>query len=64
VYTHQHKSDAPYIFKIAINMIENQYNGKVRYVRLDGETSLGNTFEILVTEKGIKLERIALDTPT
>ena len=29
VYTHQHKSDAPYIFKKAINIIENQYGGKV-----------------------------------
>ena len=26
--------------------------------------SLGNAFETLVIEKGIKLERIALDTPT
>ena len=63
VYTHRHKSDAPHIFKKAINTIENQYNGKVRYVRLDGETSLGNTFEILVTDKGIKPERTAPDTP-
>jgi hypothetical protein len=44
-------------------LIENQYNGKVWYIRLDGETSLGNAFESLVTEKGIKAERIALDTP-
>ena len=45
-------------------MIENQFNGKVRYVRLDGETSLGDAFEALVIKKGIKAERIALDTPT
>ena len=63
VYTHRHKSDAPHIFKKAINTIENQYGGKVRYVRLDGETSLRNAFEMLVTDKGLKVERIALDTP-
>jgi hypothetical protein len=64
VYTHQRKSDAPYLFKKAINTIENQYGGKVRYIRLDSETSLGNTFETLATEKGIKAERTAPDTPT
>ena len=63
VYTHQKKLDALQFFKKAINAIENLYNGKVRYIRLDGETSLGNAFEALVTEKGIKPERTALDTP-
>ena len=43
--------------------IENHFNGKVRFVRLDGETALGETFENFVSEKGIKLERTALDTP-
>src|SRR5438045_9037392 len=64
VYTHRHKSNALQLFEKAINTIENQYNRKVRFIRLDRETSLGNTFETLVIEKGIKLERIALDTPT
>src|ERR1700722_8531397 len=63
VYTHRHKTDALHFFKKAINMIKNQYNGKVRYIQLDGETSLGTAFETLVIEKGIKAERIALDTP-
>jgi hypothetical protein len=63
VYTHRHKSDATQLFKKAINTIEYQYNGKVRYIRLDGETSLGNNFETLVIEKGIKPERTAPDTP-
>src|SRR5271170_129161 len=63
VYTHRKKSDAFQFFEKAINTIENQYNGKVRYIRLDGETSLGGTFEALVTEKGIKAERTAPDTP-
>jgi len=63
VYTHRKKSDALQLFKKAINTIETQYNGKVRFVRLDGETSLGNAFEKLVIEKGIKPERTAPDTP-
>ena len=63
VYTHPKKSDALQFFDKAINIIENQYNGKVRYIRLDGETSLGNAFETLVIEKGIKPERTAPDTP-
>ena len=63
VYTYRHKLDAPYIFRKAINTIENQYHRKVRYVRLNGETSLRNVFKMLVTDKGIKVERTALDTP-
>src|SRR5436853_7928700 len=63
VYTHRHKSDVLQLFEKAINTIENQYNGKVWFIRLDGETSLGNAFETLVIEKAIKLERTTLDTP-
>jgi hypothetical protein len=63
VYTHRKKSDALQLFNKAINIIKNQYNGKVRYIQLDSETSLGDTFKALVIEKGIKAERIALDTP-
>ena len=48
VYTHSKKSDALQFFEEAINTIQNQYNGKVRYIRLDGETSLGNDFEAFV----------------
>ena len=46
-----------------MKIIENRYNGKVRFVRLDGETSLGEIFENFVSEKGIKPERTAPDTP-
>ena len=63
VYTHPNKSDALHYFEKAINTIENLYNGKVRYIRLDGETTLGNEFEALVIDKGIKAERTAPDTP-
>jgi hypothetical protein len=63
VYTHSRKSDALQFFEKAINTIENQYKGKVRYIRLDGETSLASEFEALVIEKGIKAERTAPNTP-
>src|ERR1700730_16797198 len=63
VYTHARKTDAKHFFDKTINIIENQYKGKVRYIRLDGETSLGDMFENIVTEKGIKPERTAPDTP-
>ena len=49
-------------FDKAINLIENQYTRKVRYIRLDSETSLRGAFKSLVFEKGIKLKYTALDT--
>jgi hypothetical protein len=63
VYTHAKKSDTKHFFDKTINIIENQYNSKVRYIRLDRETSLRNMFESIVTERGIKAERTASDTP-
>jgi len=62
VFTHPQKNDALQIFEKAINLIENQYGGKVRFIRLDGETSLGKEFENLVSAKGIKPECTAPDT--
>jgi hypothetical protein len=62
VYTHPKKSDVLHFFEKAINTIETQYNGKIQYIWLNGETSLGNAFEAFVIKKGIKVERIALDT--
>src|ERR1700730_13717461 len=59
VYTHARKTDAKHFFDKTINIIENQYKGKVRYIQLDGETSLRNMFKNIVTEKGIKLEYTA-----
>ena len=63
VFTHRRKSDALQYFNKAMKHIENHFNEKVRFVRLDGETALGETFENFVSKKGIKLERTALDTP-
>ena len=63
VYTHPKKSDALHIIDKAIGTIEAQYNGKIRFIRLDGETTLGHDFEDLITEKKIKAERTAPDTP-
>ena len=44
--------------------IENHFNEKVRFVRLNSEIALSETSENFVSKKGIKLERTALDTPT
>ena len=43
-------------------MIKNKYGANVRFLRTDGETSLGKEFDILVKERGIQVERSAPDT--
>jgi hypothetical protein len=62
VFTHPWKSDVQQLFEKAINLIKNQYSGKVRFARLDRETSLRGAFESLVSEKGIMPKQTALDT--
>ena len=64
VYTHPKKSDAKYLFESALSVIQGQFGGKVRFMRLDGETSLKGYFEDLVIEKQIKPERTAPYTPS
>ena len=64
VFTHRRKNDALHLFKKAIKLIKIHYHGKVRFIRLDGETSLGHAFEEWVSEEGIKPERTAPDTPS
>jgi hypothetical protein len=64
VFTHPQKNNALQYFNKAMNLIENQYNGKVRFIQLNSETSLSRTFKNFVSKKGIKLECTALDTPT
>jgi hypothetical protein len=63
VFTHPRKSDALGIFQDAFKYVETQYQGKIRYVRLDGETSLQSNFDRFLAEKGIKSERTATYTP-
>ena len=49
------------LFKKAISFIKNQFNCKVRFIRLDKETSLKGTFKNFVLKKGLKPERLAPD---
>jgi hypothetical protein len=48
VYTHAKKSDAKYLFESALSVIQGQFSGKIRFLRLDGETSLGDYFKDIV----------------
>jgi hypothetical protein len=64
VYIYRKKSDATYYLLKALNFIKTQFNKNVRFIRLDGERSLGEAFDEVVTERGIKLEVSTLDTPT
>jgi hypothetical protein len=63
VYTHRNKSEATYFILKALNFIKVQFGKEVRFIRLDGERSLGNAFDDMVSERGIKVEITALDTP-
>ena len=63
VFTHPKKSDAFSCFEKGVNIIKNQYQGNIRFIRLDGETSFGSNFENFVSKQGIKSERTAPDTP-
>jgi hypothetical protein len=63
VYTHAKKTDSLAFFEKTWNLIENVYGGKVRFIRLDGETSLGELFERFVIARGVKAERSAPNTP-
>jgi hypothetical protein len=63
VYTHAKKSDTKYLFESALSVIQGQFGGKVQFLRLDGETSLGDYFKDLVIEKQIKPEHSASYTP-
>jgi hypothetical protein len=64
IYTHHKKLQAIEIIKKFINMIKTRYDKKVQFFRINGERSLRNKFNSLVTMKGIITERSALATPT
>jgi hypothetical protein len=45
-----------------VNIIKTHLGGKIRYICLNRETSLGRPFNEYIATKGIKAERTALDT--
>ena len=65
VYTLRNKSEEEILdsFDQALNHIEVQLGKKVRFLRIDGERSLGNRFDDYMLQKKIKLEVTAPDTP-
>jgi Reverse transcriptase (RNA-dependent DNA polymerase) len=63
VYTHTKKSQAVDVVKEFINMVHTRYNKSIRYLRTDGERSLGRIFDDFIATQGITTERSALDTP-
>ena len=63
VYTHRVKSESMDLIEYTLELIKNQYGRDVRYIRLDGETSLASAFNQNIARRGIKVERTAPDTP-
>ena len=63
IYTHPKKSDATSILKEYVRMISTRFQYPIRFMRLDGERALGNEFEDYIKDKGITVERTAMDTP-
>lgn len=63
VYTHRLKLEATDTLRQAINVIQTRFNQKVAFIRSDGEQSLGNEFDALITELGITFEPSSPGTP-
>ncbi|KAG6995781.1 hypothetical protein G7Y79_00042g078860 [Physcia stellaris] len=63
IYTHESKGQATEVLIRAIHTIETRYNGKVVFVRSDGERALGTQWGNYCALKGITSEPSAVDTP-
>ena len=63
LWTHRNKHEATNIVARMVNIAENQYQQRITFLRTDGEKSLGQAFENLLTEHGIQSERTAPYTP-
>ena len=62
-YSHNTKDQSVEIIAQFIQLAYNRFNCKIKYIRLDGETSLGSRFNSLIQEHGISAERTAPYTP-
>src|SRR6266536_503636 len=62
VATHPRKTDTLVFFTKITNIIEKHFNTKIRFYRLDGETSFKKAFKDHVLQKGIIPERTAPNT--
>jgi hypothetical protein len=63
VYTHPQKSNANSILKEYVQMVKTRHSATIRFMRLDGERTLGAEFDTLTREHGISTERTAPYTP-
>ncbi|KIX07930.1 uncharacterized protein Z518_02584 [Rhinocladiella mackenziei CBS 650.93] len=62
VYTHATKAAVNDVMFEYVNMVKTRYEKKVAFIRLDGEKTLGNDFNALLTNNGISSERSAVNT--
>ena len=62
VYTQQDKSSTLRTVRQYLKYVEVHYKAQVKFIRLDGETSLGKEFIELTKERGIFIERSAVAT--
>ena len=63
VYTHASKSSSTSIVEDFVHLASTRYKRTVRYIRTDGETSLGQQFDQFIASKGISIEKSAPYTP-
>lgn len=61
VYTHRKKSHAFDVIEEFLKMVKTRYNRTVRFIRTDGERTLGGRYDELT--RGITTERSSPDTP-
>ena len=62
IYTHAYKSETSGIIIKIINFIETRYNGKVMFIRSNGNQSLETQFTDYISIKDIIYESFASDT--
>jgi len=62
VYTQPNKSLTFQVLKQHLQLLKTQYKANVKFIRLDGETSLGNNFARLAAKEGFIIERSATST--
>ena len=63
VFIHEFKAEAVAAVYKEFVIIENRYNGKPVFIRINRERALGKTFEALLAEKGIIYKPLSPYTP-
>ncbi|EDN97519.1 hypothetical protein SS1G_12370 [Sclerotinia sclerotiorum 1980 UF-70] len=63
VYVLTRKTEMIDIMDTQFSLIQTQFGSKVRFIRLDGETTLGGDFKRITDKRGIIVERTPPDTP-